>query len=90
MSPSPLSRGWSIGLLIGLLVLIGLGLALLGSAVLMPQAGVVGFLVIALTLFLVLQLVVFRAFGLRSKADEDPEAARSTKEDETDWRAWRG
>ena len=89
MSPSPLSRGWSLGLLIGLLLLIGVGLALLGSAVLMPQAGVLGVL-LALTLFLLSQVVVFRAFGLRSRADEDPEAALKEKDDETDWRAWRG
>ena len=90
MSPSPLSRGWSLGLLIGLLLLIGVGLALLGSAVLMPQAGVLGVLLVALTLFLLSQVVVFRAFGLRSRADEEPEGGSNEKDDESDWRAWRG
>ena len=56
----------------------------------MPQAGVLGVLLVALTLFLLSQVVVFRAFGLRSRADEDPEAALKEKDDETDWRAWRG
>lgn len=89
--PSPrLSRGWSIGLLIGLFFVVGTVLALMGSAVLIPQGGVVGVLLVAALLFLCAQLAVFRVFGLRSKADEEPGSVTPPGDDDSDWRAWRG
>ncbi|MBM3984677.1 MAG: hypothetical protein FJ296_03130 [Planctomycetes bacterium] len=69
---------------------------------LLPQLGAVGWVVAGALLFLGLQLLIFRAFRLRSRADE--EAARAEDERERrapgpddggdaagdDWRAWRG
>jgi hypothetical protein len=89
--PSPrLSRGWSIGLLIGVFFIVGTVLALMGSAVLIPQGAAVGVLLLAAVVFLVSQLAVFRLFGLRSRADEDPEQTDPPGDDDSDWRAWRG
>lgn len=89
--PSPrLSRGASIGLLIGVLFVVGLVLALMGSAVLMPQGAAVGVLLVAAVLFLCAQLAVFRILGLRSQADEQPDPEATPDDEDSDWRAWRG
>jgi hypothetical protein len=91
-----LSSSLSGALLIGLLLVVGLGLAALGSAVMLPQGGaVVLFLAGGGLAFLGLQLLVFRLIGLRSKADDPsdagPDHASKTEVDEDeDWRAWRG
>ena len=82
-------------LLIALLAAIALGLALLGGTVFIPLGGVAVWVVLGLLLFIGAQFLLFRATGLRSKADEGPEDD-GTGEDgdgdsaEADWRAWRG
>jgi len=84
--PAPqLSTGWTLGLLVALLLLVGLLLAGLGSAVLLPQGVPALVLGGALLLFVGLQAVLFRGLGLRSKADESLPA-----DDSDDWRAWKG
>src|SRR5690349_7433887 len=89
----------SVGLLVVTLIVVAAGLGLLGGLVLLPQLGAVGWVAIGALLFLGLQLLLFRAFGLRSKADDEASAdeayekpAESTEESERDgdWRAWRG
>jgi len=74
-------------LLAGLLLAIVLGLALLGATVNLPLGGWAVLGGLALVLFLGVQLLVFRALGLRSQADKS--RAEQT-DDDTDWRAWRG
>jgi hypothetical protein len=92
----------SAGLLLVLLIVVAGGLGLLGGLVLLPQLGAVGWVAVGALLFLGLQLVLFRALGLRSKADEEPGAAspedqppaaaseQDPHEGDADWRAWRG
>ncbi len=67
---------------IGILFFVGgaIGFFAGGNALVLPA--------IAFGLFLVLQFFIFRALGLRSRADEEPDDARAQPED--DWRAWRG
>jgi hypothetical protein len=78
-------------LLLIVLVLLAAGLGLLGGLVFLPQLGAVGWVAIGGVLFLGLQLLLFRAFGLRSRADEEgPEGAPSHDAPDDDWRAWRG
>jgi hypothetical protein len=84
-----------------LLASVGAVLGVLGGLVLLPQLGAVGWVAIGLLLFIGVQLVLFRLFGLRSRADEQ-QAERDTDDDEPeadaerdertggDWRAWRG
>ncbi len=104
--PAPrLSRGGSIALLIGLFFVVGMVLALMGGAVLIPQGAAVGVLLAAAAVFLAIQLVLFRLFGLVSDADqagatpssdsgqdEQPLADVDAEPDdaEAEWRAWRG
>jgi hypothetical protein len=85
MSSPRLSHTATIGLLAGVALVVGTALAFLGSAVLIPQGGVVVILVVAVGLFLAAQLVLFRALGLRSAADDEP-----TEEDPSEWRPWKG
>ena len=89
----------SVGLLLVTLIVVAAGLGLLGGLVLLPQLGAVGWVAIGALFFLGLQLLLFRAFGLRSKADEDASAAEepakptetpSEGDGDSDWRAWRG
>jgi len=88
--PAPrLSPALSVGLLFILLLGIGLVLGLMGSAVLIPQGGAIGVLIVGALLFLGVQLMMFRLFGLRSAADERPEEP-AEKDEDPDWRAWRG
>jgi len=101
--PSPWRRlAFHSALLVAVLGGVAAVLSLLGGAVLLPQLGAVGWVVAGALLFLGLQLLIFRAFRLRSRADE--EAARAEDERERrapgpddggdaagdDWRAWRG
>jgi hypothetical protein len=89
----------SAGLLLATLIVVAAGLGLLGSLVFLPQLGAVGWVAIGALLFLGVQLLMFRAFGLRSRADDDAKGAEpadepAKKEDDGesdgDWRAWRG
>ncbi|MGQ0551961.1 MAG: hypothetical protein ACT4PU_01935 [Planctomycetota bacterium] len=57
-------------LLLGLLILAAAVLPLLGGAVLIPHAGLFVWVVALLAVFLGVQLLVFRALNLRSRADE--------------------
>ncbi|HTE06235.1 MAG TPA: hypothetical protein VK824_08570 [Planctomycetota bacterium] len=66
-------------LLAAALLLAGGLLALIGSTVL-PQAGVFVYAAAGLMLFLLVQLLVFRLIGLRSRADELHEAAEAPHE----------
>lgn len=79
-------------LLVLVLLLVGLALAALGGAVLLPQGSAVLLVVLAALGFLALQVVLFRALGLRSRADDSPEAGpdEGESDDEDDWRSWRG
>ena len=78
-------------LLLLVLVVLGAGLGLLGGLVFLPQLGAVGWVAIGGLLFLGVQLLLFRAFGLRSRADEDePQQAAPPDAPGDDWRAWRG
>ena len=95
MSSPRLSTGWTVGLLVGLLVVVGLVLAAMGSAVLIPQGSVVFVLGALVLAFLGIQAFLFRSFGLRSAADEGRGAEGSDEasdddEDDGDWRAWHG
>ena len=87
----------SAGLLLVTLILVAAGLGLLGGMVMLPQLGAVGWVAIGALFFLGLQLLLFRVFGLRSKADDDasteeakPKPTETPSEDDDDWRAWRG
>lgn len=95
----------SAGLLLLTLIVVAAGLGLLGGLVLLPQLGAVGWVAIGALFFLGLQLLLFRAFGLRSKADDEAEAEETRSKpaesegesegetkgkDDGDWRAWRG
>jgi hypothetical protein len=82
----------------GLLVLVLLAVVALlpllgGPAMLLPAAGWVA---IAIVAFILLQLGLFRLFGLRSRADEEPDESPPAgpeardQDDDQDWRAWRG
>lgn len=96
--PSPWRRlAFHSALLTGVLVAVAGVLSLLGGVVLLPQLGAVAWVTIGAVLFLGLQLLLFRLFGLRSRADD--EAARREDEQQPpgrnaaggdDWRAWRG
>ncbi len=89
--PAPrLSPAWSVGLLLALLVGVGVLLAGLGSAVLIPQGSMVGVLALGVLLFLGAQLAIFKLFGLRSRADEAAAEDEEPEDDDSDWRAWRG
>jgi len=85
-------------LIVALLVAVAVVLALLGGAVLLPQLGAVAWVAVVAVLFLGLQLLLFRAFGLRSRADDDADAREAGRpgapgaedDDDRDWRAWRG
>ena len=103
MARSASSVTVSVVLLSALLLAVALGLALLGSTVLFPQGGAAVLMVVAAVGFLALQICVFRLFGLRSQADEDPSgeaglgdggsgdgAPGEDAADDEDWRAWRG
>lgn len=86
----------SVVLLSALLLAVALGLALLGSTVLFPQGGAAVVMVLAAMGFLALQVCVFRLFGVRSQADEEPsdeaglgdEDPGDSDEVDRDWRAW--
>jgi fatty acid desaturase len=75
-------------------------LSLVGGAFLLPQLGAVTWVLAGALLFLGLQLLVFRAMGLRSRADDEADRRdeeRTAHGPETpdgaggdDWRAWRG
>lgn|SRR5262245_19755342 len=88
----------SAGLLVLTLIVVAAGLGLLGGLIFVPQLGAVGWVAIGALLFLGLQLLLFRAFGLRSKADDEaqrreppPEPSEEPEgEGDEDWRAWRG
>ena len=89
----------SAGLLLVTLIVVAAGLGLLGSLVFLPQLGAVGWVGLGALLFLGVQLLMFRAFGLRSRADDEAKKAEPSDEPaETegegesagDWRAWRG
>lgn len=84
----------SVALLTVLLLVVALGLALLGSTVLLPQGAPAVLMVLAAALFLGLQVVVFRVFGLHSRADQEPSETSGPEDDERDddpdWRAWNG
>jgi hypothetical protein len=86
----------SAGLLVVTLIVVAAGLGLLGSLVFLPQLGAVGWVAIGALLFLGVQLLVFRLFGLRSKADDEAAPAEPKPEpdepadEDGDWRAWRG
>ena len=94
----------SFVLLMALLVIVAFGLSALGGLILLPQLGALGWVAVGLLLFLGLQLVLFRLFGLRSRADEEADAreergddgeppraeGESPQSEEGDWRAWRG
>ena len=80
------------GLLVLVLVAVVALLPLLGGpAMLLPAAGWVA---LAMVAFIAIQLVLFRLFGLRSRADEEPDETPpkdpDDKRDDQDWRAWRG
>ncbi|RKY21409.1 MAG: hypothetical protein DRQ55_04560 [Planctomycetota bacterium] len=102
MRAKRLSSIASSALLIGLLLLLGLGLAGLASAVMLPQGGAVVLLLAgAVSAFLGLQLLIFRLMGLRSRADQgagerSPRGSDGQAPDDeappadADWRAWRG
>jgi len=83
----------SVVLLVGLLFVVALALAALGSAVLLPQ-GAAAIVVVALVLvFLGVQLLVFRFMRLRSQADEavgEGEQEAVGTDADPEWRAWRG
>jgi hypothetical protein len=86
----------SAGLLVVTLIVVAAGLGLLGSLVFLPQLGAVGWVAIGALLFLGVQLLMFRLFGLRSKADDESTPAEPKPEPDKpaegdgDWRAWRG
>ena len=85
-----------------LLASVGAILGVLGSLVLLPQLGAVGWVAVGLLLFIGVQLALFRLFGLRSRADEQAPGSDTDDGDATDasgerdepkrsdWRAWRG
>jgi hypothetical protein len=69
-----------------------------GPALLLPAAGWVA---LAMAGFILLQLVLFRLFGLSSRADEEPDEPEEPRDppdattgrgqgEDRDWRAWRG
>jgi hypothetical protein len=78
--------GFSAALLMGLLLAISIGIALLSGMVFGPTVGFVR-LGLALLAFFGLQYGIFRLFGLRSAADEPDQP---DEPDDPDWRAWRG
>jgi hypothetical protein len=100
-----MSASWRRLALSSVLVVVGAVLAasllgLLGAMVMLPQLGAVGWVAVGLALFLAVQLVLFRLFGLRSRADEEagdeaaeeqpPVSDDAEPDDDADWRAWRG
>ena len=93
--PRPARRALQAsGLLVVLLIAVVALLPLLGGpALLLPAAGWVA---LAMAAFIVLQLALFRLFGLRSQADEEPDQPSSQEAESEgdveprDWRAWRG
>lgn len=87
MASRPFSPWQSVALVLLLLLGVGLLLAALASVVLMAPAGVVVAMVLGAVLLLGAQLLLFRALGLRSRADEP---RRREDDDGRDWRAWRG
>jgi hypothetical protein len=91
----------SAGLLLVTLIVVAAGLGLLGGLVFLPQLGAVGWVAIGALLFLGVQLLMFRVFGLRSRADDEAKKAEQAEEpaekedsgeskSDGDWRAWRG
>jgi hypothetical protein len=80
----------SLGLLLLLLVVAAAIVPLLGGAVLLPQSGLLVWVIVGFALFLGVQLLIFKALNLRSRADEPPEEKGGEDRDERDWRAWRG
>ena len=90
----------SAGLLLVTLIVVAGGLGLLGGLVLLPQLGAVGWVAVGALFFLGVQLLLFRAFGLRSKADDEADTnaketgevkpEEPTDEQGADWRSWRG
>ena len=78
-------------MLSALLLLVAVGLALLLSTVLAPQGGATLLSVLAGALFLALQVIVFKALGLRSRADRTQANEDDDERDnDPDWRAWNG
>ncbi|MHC4846623.1 MAG: hypothetical protein ACYTCU_10750 [Planctomycetota bacterium] len=81
-------------LLIALLAAIALGLALLGGTVFIPLGGAALWVALGLLVFIGAQFLLFRAMGMRSKADEESDEHGSDEPEdedtEADWRAWRG
>ena len=104
--PRPRPGGWarqatSSLLLVAAVVAACAAFALLGGIVLPGLGGLVAWIGLGFLLFVAAQMLLFRAFGLSSHADEPepedsaPEAGpgdpRPAPEDEDgDWRAWRG
>jgi hypothetical protein len=78
----------NVGLLLLLLLAVGAIVPLLGGAVLLPQSGLLVWVLVGGALFLGVQLLIFKAFGLRSRADEP--RGEDPPGDAGDWRAWRG
>ena len=94
----PRSRSSALQTLALLVIVIFAAVALLalvgGPAFLLPTAGWAALVMIA---FIGIQLALFRLFGLRSRADEEPDEPEDSapgdpdaKGDNQDWRAWRG
>jgi len=78
-------------MLSALLLLVAVGLALLLSTVLAPQGGATLLAVLAGSLFLALQVIVFKVLGLRSRADRTPANEDDDEHDnDPEWRAWNG
>jgi hypothetical protein len=78
--------------MIAVLVVVVLGFALVGGTVFLPLGGVVAWVAIGLCVFVGAQLLLFRAAGLRSRADDaaSDESPPEDDENKADWRAWRG
>ena len=80
-------------LLVVLIAAVALLPLLGGPALLLPAAGWVA---LAMAAFILVQLALFRLFGLHSRADEEPETPGGAdgdaekQPDDRDWRAWRG
>jgi len=81
-------------LLIALLAAVALLFALLGGTVMIPLGGVAVWVALGVLLFIGAQFLLFRALGLRSRADEgvdeDESSGVGDEDAEADWRAWRG
>ena len=97
----PLRQVTTSLLLVVVVVAACAGFALLGGIVLPGIGGLVAWIGLGFLGFLAAQLLLFRAFGLRSRADAPDreesgperatgEPAEGTEGEPDDWRAWRG